>query len=93
VARTVRKVYPPRRPWTLKDVEEMGTSWLRGVTLRRYNARLNKDHGSNQRGFNASVRRMFNRLLRAKQNQALRKDPEAELLPHRLEAGDKWNYD
>lgn len=92
MAHTVRKVHPRTKPWTREDLARCGNH-LRGITIDRLNARLTKDHGSNQRGFNSSIRRMFNRLLRARQNQALRKDPETELLPHRLESGDKWNYD
>ena len=94
MARTVRKVHPRMKPWTAEDIARMGDSrgQIRGVTLERLNARLNKDHGAGYSSFPSWVRRMFNRLHRSKQNQALRKNPCVEILPHKLE-NDKWGYD
>lgn len=97
MAHTVRKTLHWMKPYTAEDVIRLGyRGQIRGVTIERLNARMNKDHGRSW-GLDSEVRRMFNRIHRSKQNHALRNafhndQLDEQILPHKLEQ-DKWNYD
>ena len=94
MARTIRKSklepWPPEE-WARFEGGVCGGS-LRGITRERANARLKGDHNRTYYGFGPDIRRMFNRLHRARMNHALRNDPFVEVLPHKHK-NDRWRYD